>query len=278
MTSSSRVLAILGLFSREHAIWTTDEINEVLGYTRATGYRYVKDLVDVGLLRKVSTGQYALGGRIIELDYQLRQSDPVLLAAIPAMEKLSAKSGFDAVLSVLFEGPRVIDIHRVSVQGRLELAYGRGRPRPLFQSGSPKILLSALPRAQLLKLHHAHAEEIRRHGMGDSWKAFWSYLAQVRQQGFYRAAGELEKGLGAAAVPVLGADQEQVAALALVGTGKAIMAAPEEQLKTWLHEATRKIQRQLQARLNAATKPENEPGTAAPRRHISGRSAPLARP
>lgn len=247
MTSPSRVLAILGLFSREHPVWTTDEINEALGYTRATGYRYVKDLVAAGLLRKVSAGSYALGGRIIELDYQLRQSDPVLLVAIPVMEKLSAKAGFDAVLSVLYEGPRVIDIHRVSVQGTLELSYGRGRPRPLFQSGSPKILLSALPRTQLLKLYHAKSEEIRSHGMGENWNAFRSYLAQVRQQGFYRSSGELEKGLGAAVVPVFGPDQELVAALALVGTGSAIMAETEEQLRAWLSEATAEIQRQLAA-------------------------------
>jgi len=251
MTSPSRVLAILGLFSREHAIWTTDEINEALGYTRATGYRYVKDLVAAGLLRKVSAGSYALGGRIIELDYQLRQSDPVLLVAVPVMEKLSAKAGFDSVLSVLFEGPRVIDIHRVSVQGALELSYGRGRPRPLFQSGSPKILLSTLPRAQLLKLYHAHADEIKLHGMGDSWNAFRSYLAQVRQQAFYRSSGELEKGLGAAVVPVLGPEREQVAALALVGTGSAIMAESEERLRTWLNEATAEIQRQMQAHMKS---------------------------
>lgn len=249
MTSPSRVLAILGLFSREQAIWTTDEINEALGYTRATGYRYVKELVAAGLLRKVSAGSHALGGRIIELDYQIRQSDPVLLAAIPVMEKLSAKTGYDTVLSVLFEGPRVIDIHHVSGQGTLPLSCGRGRPSPLFQSGSPKILLSALPRTQLLKLYHAKADEIRSRGMGDRWNAFRTYLANVRKHGFYRSSGELEKGLGAAVVPVHDPEQELVAALALVGTGEAIMAESEVMLRTWLDEATADIQKQLRAHI-----------------------------
>lgn len=139
MTSPARALAVLDLFTQQRPVWQPDEINGALGYTRATGYRYVKDLVEAGFLQKVSAGRYALGGRIVELDYQLRQSDPVLLAALPVMESLARGSGFDVVLSVLFGGPMVIDVHRVSVQSSLKLAYGRGRPRPLFRSGAPKI-------------------------------------------------------------------------------------------------------------------------------------------
>src|SRR4029453_359660 len=67
MTSPARVLAILNLFSEERPVWHTDEINETMGYTRATGYRYVKDLVEAGFLRKVSAGRYSLGPRTIEL-------------------------------------------------------------------------------------------------------------------------------------------------------------------------------------------------------------------
>lgn len=245
MTSPSRVFAILDLFSREHPVWQPDEINAALGYSRPTGYRYVKDLVEAGLLQKVSAGRYALGGRIIELDYQLRQSDPVLLAAIPAMEKLAAASGYDAVLSVLFGGPRVIDIHRVTVEKTLELAYGRGRPRPLFRSGAPKVLLAGLPRAQLVKLHEERADEIAANGMGRDWSEFRAYLTQVRRQGHYRSSGELEKGIGAMAVPVVNADDEVVAALALVGRAARIDRERDERLLGWLEAASGQIRKRL---------------------------------
>ena len=245
MTSPSRVFAILDLFSHEHPVWQPDEINAALGYSRPTGYRYVKDLVDAGLLQKVSAGRYALGGRIIELDYQLRQSDPVLLAAIPVMEKLAATSGYDAVLSVLFGGPRVIDIHRVTVEKTLELSYGRGRPRPLFRSGAPKVLLAGLPRAQLVKLHEEHADEIAASGMGRDWTEFRAYLTQVRRQGFYRSSGELEKGIGAVAVPVVNADDEVVAALALVGRAARIDRERDERVLGWLQGATAQIRKRL---------------------------------
>ena len=245
MTSPARALAVLDLFSRERPVWQPDEITEALGYTRATGYRYVKDLVEAGFLQKVAAGRYALGGRIIELDFQLRQSDPVLLAAVPVMEALAASTGLDTVLSVMFGGPQVIDIHRVNVQASLKLAYGRGRPRPLFRSGAPKILLSGLPRAQLLKVYEAHAGEAGSNGLGSSWAEFRGYLSQVRKQGFYRSEGELEAGIGAAVVPVLNQDGDTVAALALVGVVARLQPLSDDTLRGWLNNASAQIRQQL---------------------------------
>jgi DNA-binding IclR family transcriptional regulator len=241
MSSSAKVFAILDLFTRERPIWQPDEINEALGYSRPTGYRYVKELVEVGMLRKVAAGQYSLGGRIIELDYQLRQTDPVLLAARPAMQKLADRSGLDAVLTVMFAGPRVIDIHRVSVEKELHLAYGRGRPRPIFNSGAPKILLAHLPRGPLVKIHESHAREIAAHGLGKTWAEFRNALAQIRKQGHYRSLGELEPRLGSVAVPVFNPDGECVAALALVGGIDRIQALPLESLLSPLQEAVEEI-------------------------------------
>lgn len=248
MTSPARALAVLGLFTREQPVWTPDAINEALGYTRATGYRYVKDLVDAGLLQKVSAGRYALGGRIIELDYQLRQSDPVLLAAVPAMEALAAETGLDAVLSVLFDGPagpKVIDIHRVSMQAGLHLSYGRGRPRPLYRSGAPKVLLAGLPRAPLVRLYEAQAAEIAAEGLGASWAEFRAYLTAVRRRGHYRSSGELEPGIGACVVPVANAEGDTVAALALVGTDAAMARHDDAALLAALQAAAGRIRAQL---------------------------------
>jgi DNA-binding IclR family transcriptional regulator len=245
MSSPSRVFAILGLFSREHPVWQPDQINEALGYTRPTGYRYVKELADAGLLQKVSAGRYALGARIIELDYQLRQSDPVLLAAVPVMEALARRSGLDAVLSVLYAGPKVIDTHRVNVDKSLRLAYGRGRPRPLFRSGAPKVLLAGAPRALLLRLYESRADEIAANGMGRTWAEFRALLTQIRREGGYRSHGELEPGIGAFAVPVHNGADEVVAALALVGSAARIDRESDASLAARLQEAAADIRAAL---------------------------------
>ena len=240
MTSPSRVLAILGLFDETRPVWHTDEINDALDYTRATGYRYVKDLVEAGLLQKVSAGRYALGARIIELDYQLRRSDPVLLAAIPVMERLVRKARLDSVLTAMF-GLQVVDTYRASGDTGLELGYGRGRPRPLFLGAAPKVLLSWRPRAQLVRAYDTHAKEIAKAGMGKTWDAFRTYLSNVRKDGFYWSSGELERAVGAAAVPLLNGDGDAVAALTLVGTTADLVTIGETKLRNLLGAAATEI-------------------------------------
>jgi DNA-binding IclR family transcriptional regulator len=241
MSSPSRAIAILGLFTQNRPIWSADEINEALGYSRATGYRYVKDLMDAGLLQKTTAARYALGARIIELDYQLRQSDPVLLAAAPVMEELASKSKLDVVLSAMFSGMQLVDTHRVSPGSTLQLHYGRGRPRPLFRGAAPKIIMANLPRAQLLRIHTQHSDEIAKLGLGRSWKEFRQRLSEIKAQGIYLSMGELDSGVGAAAVPVFNAEGEVIASLALVGTEEEIKSKGTAKLKTWLNAATQKI-------------------------------------
>lgn len=250
MTSPSRVLAILGLFDETRPVWHADAINAQLGYSRATGYRYVKDLVEAGFLQKVSAGHYALGARIIELDYQLRRSDPVLLAAVPVMERLVAKSRLDSVLSAMF-GLHVVDTYRASGDAGLELAYGRGRPRPLFLGAAAKILLAHQPRGQLARIHETHGTEAAKAGMGATWEAFRTFLARVRAEGFYVSTGELEPTVGAAGVPLLDDDGDVLAALTLVGEIGVLREAGDEKLKRLLVKAADEIRVAMAARRTA---------------------------
>ena len=247
MSSPARVLAILALFSREHPVWRPEAICQALGFTRATGYRYIKELVDFGLLKKVAAGHYALGARIIELDYQLRQSDPVLLAADPVMHALSSKTGKEVVLTALVNRWQVIDTHRVQAlhAGAASVVRSRGRQRPLFVSGAPKLLLSWLPRHQQKQIYQAHADEVRECRMGSSWEAFRTELDQIRKAGFYMSWGELEPTLGAAVVPVFNPDGENVAALSLLDSPENIQAADGAQMKALLEEAAWKIRQRL---------------------------------
>lgn len=245
MTSPSRVLAILGLFTKDSPIWHTDQINERLGYTRATGYRYVRDLVESGFLQKVSAGHYALGARIIELDYQLRQSDPVLLAAAPIMDALAARVRLDVVLSAML-GAQVVDVHRTSRGSSLHLAYGRGRPRPMFRGAAPNILMACMPRAALLRLYRKHAGEIDAAGLGHSWDSFRKRMAEFRGKGMYLSLGEVEAEVGAAAVGLMNAAGEVAAALSLVGTVEALKRVGDKRLRDWLLDAADKIQERLE--------------------------------
>lgn len=240
MTSPARAFAILTLFDEASPVWHADEINEAMGYARATGYRYVKDLVEFGFLRKVSAGRYALGARIIELDYRLRRSDPLLRAAVPVMNDLVQEARLDAVLTTLF-GNQLVDVHRASIDPDLQLSYGRGRPRPLFLGAAAKVILAHLSRPQLVRLY-GDGQEVAQSGLGDDWAAFRARLSEVRRDGFYWSRGELEPNVSGAAVALFDADGDVAAGLALVGLTQDLEALGEPSLRTLLARAKDEIE------------------------------------
>lgn len=246
MSSAARLLAILDLFTPERPIWTPDAINQALGYTRPTGYRYVKQLVEAGFLHKMAGGRYSLGGRIMMLDFVQRQTDPMFVAAAAVMHELNRDTGLDVVLTGMFNG-RIVDTHRVAAEPHLQLRYTRGRVRPLFQGAAAKVLVSQLPRGQLRRLYDNHAEEARVQGAGSSWSEFRDLFARVRRQRFYLSYGELEPDVGGAAVPVVSPQADFIAALALVGTIEGLQRAGEQRLRAWLEAAAEQVRNRFLA-------------------------------
>lgn len=247
MRSPAKVLAILDLFNAENPVWTLEQINQTLHYSRTTGYRYLKELVDLGYLQKVAKGLYSLGPKIIQLDYHLRCSDPLLAAGQPEMQALAAATGLDSILSVQFFYERqIIDICRVSVQPEMVLEYGRGRPRPFLTSAAPKVLLACLKPAQLKQIYSEFSEEIASNDMGLDLASFKKNLRAVCKQGYYLSLGELEPEIGAIATPVFSKDTDVLAALALVGPVEKFKAHKIPPLVDRLRQSAASITRHLQ--------------------------------
>ena len=63
-----RAFAVMDLFSLATPVVGVDDVVRRLGYTRSTSYRYMRELVEAGLVTPGAGGNYSLGARIIELD------------------------------------------------------------------------------------------------------------------------------------------------------------------------------------------------------------------
>ena len=247
MTSPARVFAVLDLFTLARPTWSADEINQALGYTRPTGYRYVKELVDAGFLQKASGSRYALGARIIMLDYQLRQTDPVLQALTPLLEGLVQRSGFDAVVTAALH-EQIVDTYRVSATQSLPLRYGRGRARPFYQGAAAKVLLAFQPRARRERWLRNQIAQLAAEGTALSLTELRQQIDSIRRAGGYLSIGELDPGVGAYAVPLFDADGELRSALALVGRNDALLACGVEPLRGWLDAVAQAFTRELALR------------------------------
>ncbi len=228
LSSLARLLSVLDLFNEQHPTWTAEAITGALQVSLPTGYRYVKMLVEAGLLQRVSDSRYTLGPRIIALDHTIRLADPVLQQGLPLMKELVEKTGFDCVVTGLF-GQQVLDTHREFGNVPATLSYGRGRPRPLFQGAAPKVILSQLPVASLHRLFDQHGAAIAAAGLPADWPGFRKYYAQIRRAGHYISQGELETHLSAIAAPLLKQDGTVAGAISVVGsvTRMAVIDTPK---------------------------------------------------
>jgi len=215
VSSRARMLAILDLFSDETPVWTSEDIIENLGFSRPTGYRYIKELCSAGLLLRLTGGLYVLGPRILELDLLIRRTDPVLRIARPMMRELVGQSGGDVLLAHVY-GDQVMNVHREDGPTPVTISYDRGRPNPLFRGSTSKAILPFLPRAQLRRIYEAGADEARDAGLGRNWKEFKAALAPIRRAGHVIGRGELDAGVMGIAAPIFMGDKHVLGSLTLI--------------------------------------------------------------
>ncbi|AUO47306.1 IclR family transcriptional regulator [Pseudomonas ogarae] len=240
MSSLNKMLSILDFFSIEKSTWSPDELIAEAGLSRPTGYRYLKELCDSGLLRRAQSG-YSLGPRIVEMDYYIRQSDRLLISCRPVMNRLAQETGCDILLASIY-GVRILAVHQEQGELSSPVAYGRGRPMPLFRGGGSKVILAALSPARQKRLYASHTAEITEAGLGQTWKAFRAHMLKIQQDGHVISVGELDSNAAGVAVPLYSGTSLEPAALILVTTRSRFALVDQARLIELLKNSARQIE------------------------------------
>ncbi len=198
MSSSGRMLQLLDLFSPEQPLVAAERIALALDVSTATAYRYAADLCASGLLARFS-GSFTLGPRIVELDYTIREHDPLLLAGLPVLRRLRDRTACDVLMTEMF-GDRIIAVHHERGTDPSTVSFSRGRPMPLFRGAGSKVIVANLTALQAQRLYARHTEEAAASGLGADWPSFRAELATIRRTGYSVSEGELDPqnvGIGA---------------------------------------------------------------------------------
>ena len=212
MPTIEKTLGILGLFTPETPVRTSDAIIAFLGCPLSTGYRHIKTLQSTGFLSRVGNGSYMLGPRVLELDRTVRLSDPVYIAGSPVIHALREATGHSAVLSILYSDSVVCVRRELSADGPPTL-FSRGQRRPLVAAASAKAILAYLPVHQLRRIYAKHGEAAAKAGLGGDWDAFRASLRGIRKAGFAMTVGEYNPDIASIAAPIFNKDQEVLGSL-----------------------------------------------------------------
>lgn len=212
MAGFARFLAVLRLFDEKASAWTVPAMSEALGVPASTVYRTVRDLVSGGFLEAAHESIYRLGPAFIEYDRLLRLTDPLVSAGRSALHDVvtHARTPCVALLSRLYNDQVMCVADEAARDISFRPSYERGRPMPLMQGATSKVILAHLPARHLGRLIGPSNGGEARHA------ALRRELAEIRKRGFCATASEIDPGLTGIAAPVIVREAGIVASLSLV--------------------------------------------------------------
>lgn len=247
MSSFVRMLAVLDLFTEREPAWTPDAIAQRLDCSLPTAYRYVRALLGAGLVRRAAAGTYVLGPRLVELDFQMRITDPLLRDGDPALRALCEDTGCDVVVAEAL-GDRLITVQQLPGTEPVSVSFGRGRRMPVFRGMLSKVLLAWMPRSALRRLYATHREEAAGAAFARDVDTLRANLKAIRAQGWASSVGELDPGLAGIAVPLARPDDGSVAALGVILSKRRYATTDVAAMVRRLQRAAGDVQRAIEGR------------------------------
>lgn len=239
MNSLRRMLDVLDLFTPSQPVIDIETVCSKLDYAPASAYRYIRELSEVGLLVKIPRG-YALGPRIIELDRQMTEYDPLLTGSRKLIAELSEQTGLTVLLSELY-GSTVINVHQTPGRDTQPLNFGRGRPMALFRSATSRVILAFLLPRQLKRIYETHKDQPDLIRLGNSWKEFSKSMLLIRKQGYCISVGELDTEKTGLAAPIFDEKNRVLGSITLVGNTERFQAFNEDFLSGLITKAAQQI-------------------------------------
>lgn len=193
-TSLERVLSVLDLFTEEKLEWTSEEIGDYLGCSRPTVYRYLKALTACGLLSSSAPGVFTVGAMVVELDYVLRMSDPLLLAGTAPVDRLADQYPATAMLLRWYRN-KILCVYSKSSLVKPRSSYVRGRPMALGRGAISHSIMASLPRRQLMPLIREYIGDLRDVGFGQGPDEIYDTFKRLRRQRVCVARSEVTPGV-----------------------------------------------------------------------------------
>lgn len=198
--SLERGLAVIRAFDAQRPELTLSEVARHCDLTRAAARRFLLTLADLGYVR--TDGRlFRLTPRVLELGYAYLSSLSLPEVAAPHLERLVAEVHESSSMSVL-DGDDIIYVARVPTARIMTVAINVGTRFPAYATSMGRVLLAALPAAEL----SAYLGRVTLSKLAPrtitSVDDLRAELDRIRVQGWAIVDQELEAGLRSVAAPV----------------------------------------------------------------------------
>jgi IclR family transcriptional regulator, KDG regulon repressor len=244
LTSVRNAARLLRAFSRAGQELGITELSRQLGLGKSTVHRMVTTLVAERLLERGSTpGRYRLGLVLYELGSNVTEHVDLHQAALPVLTTLRHETGEMVHVAVL-DGLEVVYVERLESHNLLPIFRQVGHRLPAHTTSSGKILLAALPLAELNhRLEDWRPRAVTPWTITDKARLL-AELSTVAKRGWAQNNEEGHLGIASVGAPIRGRDGQVMAAVSVVGDS-ARMRAMMRRATALVVESARVISRRL---------------------------------
>lgn len=253
-----RALSLLKHFTPQTPQMSIADLCAATGLHKSIVYRLLCTLERHGFVRyDRTTRKYALGLAIIELAEVMREDLQIRDVALPIMRKLVGDIGESAFLTVLRDDEKAVCIERVESPRPIRVTFRRGSVSPLHAGASAKVLMAYLPEKARLRALSRPLTRFTNNTVTDP-DELRKELESIRQKGWAFSIGELDEGVYAIAVPILGrSTNHAVASLSIAGPVNRLDRSLIDRVVRLLQEAAKDISSALQVGQDALPRGES---------------------
>lgn len=209
--SLARGLAVIRSFDVERPSQTLSEVARHTDLTRATARRVLHTLVELSYAA-TDGKQFWLTPSVLDIGYAYLSSLNVQQIAQPFLEHLSEQTQESVSVSVL-DGADIVYVARVPTKRIMTIALGLGTRLPAHCTSMGRVLLAALPAAEVARRLGPGPLEARTERTEVDPARLDEILTGVRRQGWALVDQELELGVRSMSAPLRDASGTTVAAM-----------------------------------------------------------------
>jgi IclR family transcriptional regulator, pca regulon regulatory protein len=198
--SLARGLDVLACFDADHGSMTLSEVATAADLARPTARRLLLTLEELGFVRS-DGGGFQLTPKVLTLGMAYVGALGLWDIARPHLEALVKRTGESSSMAQL-DGSDIVYVARVSVPKLIALRVEIGTRFPAMQTSQGKVLLAALPPAELATTLAIPSRAGLPPSIGRTEDQLREELTQVRARGWALADEELAPGVRSVAAPV----------------------------------------------------------------------------
>jgi IclR family pca regulon transcriptional regulator len=249
MKSLATALKVLCLFGGAQTSWTVTGIARETGLNKSQVSKILSQFRNSGLLqRDPISREYLVAPFAVALAGNFVKSSALCREALGPMRHIVNDIDQTATLCIMV-GEEVMYVSSVEGIEFIDHGWRVGGWIPFHCTAAGKVLVSALPESEVDLLIEKFG--LPRHTPHTicSVRQLKRQLKEIARSGVAITHSEGTAGLGAIAVPILGADQKTIAALGTVYAEHRIGAEQEVAFTRRLHQAAQQLSYKLGARI-----------------------------